>query len=136
MASDPIKVVLAFVEAINRHDAPALAELMTPEHTFVDSRGTTVSGREAMMVGWSEYFRMFPDFRIQIEITAASGGMVAAFGSTSGTYNGRRGLVPANRIEMPAAWKAVVQGDQIAHWQVYTDWTEGCRIIDEDKRQG
>jgi len=136
MAADPIKVVRAFVEAINRHDAPALAELMTPEHTFVDSRGTTVSGREAMMVGWSEYFRMFPDIRIQIEITAASGEMVAAFGSTSGTYNGRRGLVPANRIEMPAAWKAVVQGDQIAHWQVYTDWTEGCRIIDEDKRQG
>ena len=133
MASDPINAVTAFVEAINRHDVHALAELMTPEHTFIDSRGTAVSGCDAMTAGWSGYFRMFPDFRIHIETVAASGKLVAAFGSTSGTYNGKRGLVPANRVEMPAAWKAVVEGDRIAHWQVYADWTEGCRIIDEDK---
>jgi hypothetical protein len=61
---------------------------------------------------------------------------VAVFGSASGTYNGRRGLVPENRIGMPAAWKAVVEGGKVKHWQVYADWTEGHRIIDADKGSG
>jgi hypothetical protein len=30
-------------------------------------------------------------------------GIVAVFGSTSGTYNGKLGLVPENRIGMPSA---------------------------------
>jgi ketosteroid isomerase-like protein len=135
MTSDSITVVSAFIEAINRHDVPAMSKLMTERHTFVDSRGNAVSGREAMTAGWTEYFRMFPDYRVQVESMAQSGDMVAVFGSASGTYNGRRGPVQANRIEMPAAWKAVVAGGRIAHWQVYADWTEGCRIMDEDKRQ-
>jgi hypothetical protein len=58
------------------------------------------------------------------------------FGLAAGTYNGKRGLVPANRIEMPAAWQAVVAGDRIKIWQVYADWTAGCKIIDEDQRTG
>jgi len=37
---------------------------------------------------------------------------------------------------MPAAWKAVVENGKVRLWQVYTDWTEGVRIIDEDKRIG
>ena len=53
-----------------------------------------------------------------------------------GTFNGKRGLVPENRIKMPAAWKAMVANGKIKHWQVYADWTEGCRIIEEDKKAG
>jgi hypothetical protein len=37
---------------------------------------------------------------------------------------------------MPSAWKAVVEGGKVKHWQVYADWTEGCRIIDEDNKMG
>jgi hypothetical protein len=58
---------------------------------------------------------------------------VAVFGFASGTYNGKRGLVTENRIAMPAAWKAVVERDRIKFWQVYADWTEGCKIIEQDK---
>ena len=126
----------AFIAAINEGDAAQLSELMTEDHTFVDSGGTVESGRSNMTKGWNEYFRMFPDFRVEVQCMLHDGNLVAAFGSASGTYNGRRGLVSANRIEMPAAWKAIVENGKIKFWQVYADWTEGCRIIDEDGQQG
>jgi ketosteroid isomerase-like protein len=136
MTSSEIDAVKAFIAAINRRNAAELAALMTEDHTFVDSLGTTESGRANMSAGWEGYFRMFPDFEIQVDHMVQEGNLVAVFGSAAGTYNGKRGLVPANRIAMPAAWKAVVANGKIKHWQVYTDWTEGCKIIEEDKASG
>jgi predicted ester cyclase len=89
-----------------------------------------------MIAGWAAYFRMFPDYAIQIETILGQGDLVAAFGSASGTYAGKRGLVPENRIEMPAAWRAVVQSGKVSRWQVYADWTDGHRRIAEDDAVG
>jgi hypothetical protein len=109
---------------------------MTEDHTFVDSGGRIQSGRENVTAGWMEYFRMFPDYEIRVESMLADRGLVAVFGSASGTYNGKRGLVAENRIAMPAAWKALVENGKIKLWQVYADWTEGCKTIEEDRRTG
>ena len=133
MESTEIKVVKAFVEAINKADLSALSSLMTETHTFIDSAGRVDSGRENMTAGWAGYFRMFPDYEIKLEGILSDNNLVAAFGSASGTYNGKRGLVPENRIEMPAAWRAIVLNGKIEQWQVYADWTEGYQIIAEDK---
>jgi len=136
MADNEINVVKAFIAAINRKDLSELSRLMAEDHTFVDSLGTIQSGRDNMMVGWQEYFHMFPDYELQVDQILQDRDLVAVFGSASGTYNRQRGLVPENRIEMPAAWKVVVENGKIRLWQVYADWTEGCRIIDEDKGIG
>jgi len=136
MSSKEIEAVKAFVGAINQADLSRLSELMTENHTFVDSGGQVQSGRENMAEGWKQYFRVFPDFRIEIEDILQDKKLVAVFGRASGTYRGRRGLIPENRIEMPAAWRAVVENGKIKHWQVYTDWTEGRKIMDEDGAQG
>ena len=136
MTSDEIDVVKAFIVAINRRNPSEMSDLMTEDHTFVDSGGGIQSGRENMTAGWKEYFRMFPDYKIQVESILEDKALVAVFGSASATYNGKRGLVPENRIEMPAAWKAKVADGKIKLWQVYTDWTEGCKIINEDKEAG
>lgn len=136
MISNEIKVVKAFIAAINRRNPSEISDLMTEDHTFVDSRGRIQSGRENMTTGWKEYFRMFPDYEIQVESILGDKALVAVFGLASGTYNGKRGLVPENRIEMPAAWKAVVANGKIRLWQVYADWTEGCKTIEEDKETG
>jgi ketosteroid isomerase-like protein len=45
MVSNEIDVVRAFISAINERDAERLSSLMAEDHTFVDSLGTTVSGR-------------------------------------------------------------------------------------------
>ncbi|MBM3310371.1 MAG: nuclear transport factor 2 family protein [Candidatus Aminicenantes bacterium] len=132
MAPDSIEVVRAFVAAINRRSPAEISRLMTEDHTFVDSTGGAHSGRESMTAGWEQYFRMFPDYEIRVERILAENEIVAAFGSASGTYSGKRGPVPENRIEMPAAWRAVVENGKVKIWQVYADWTEGTRIIAED----
>lgn len=136
MTSNEINVVKAFIAAINRRSPPEISDLMTEDHTFVDSAGRVESGRDNMTAGWDGYFRMFPDYRIVAESILGDGPLVAVFGSASGTYNGKRGPVPENRIEMPAAWRAVVQNGKVKRWQVYADWTEGIKIIAEDKEVG
>jgi uncharacterized protein (TIGR02246 family) len=132
VSSKEIDVVETFIAAINRRNPSEIADLMTDDHTFVDSRGTVQSGRENMVAGWEQYFRMFPDYEIQVESILGTGALVAVFGSARGTYNGKRGLVPENRIEMPAAWKAIVADGKVKFWQVFADWTEGCKTIEED----
>ena len=129
-------VVAAFIAAINRHDAAALADVMSEDHTFIDSQGGRVSGRKEMVEGWKAYFAMFPDYEVLVETTVTDHATVAIFGSVSGTYNGKRGLIPQNRIAMPAAWQATVAEGKVKRWQVYCDWTEGLRIIEEDKKSG
>ncbi len=107
---------------------------MTADHTFVDSTGTTVTGRDAMAAGWRQYFRMFPDYRIEVDAILSEGDLVAILGSAMGTYVGTSGPVAENRVEMPAAWRAVVEDGKVKRWQVYADWTEGRRIIEADRR--
>ena len=85
-----------------------------------------------MIAGWKDYFRMFPDYEVRVEEVLADDCLVGAFGSAVGTYNGKRGIVAENRIAMPAAWRALVENGKIKRWQVYADWTEGTKIIEED----
>jgi len=132
--SHEIDVVRAFVDAINRHSLADLSSLMTIDHTFIDSLGRTVLGRETMLDGWKAYWAAFPDYEIRLENILADGRLIAAFGSASGTYNGRRGLAPENRVTMPAAWKAVIEDRKVKHWQVYADWTEGMKIIERETK--
>jgi predicted ester cyclase len=136
MDSNEIDVIKAFIAAINKGNVSQISSLMTEDHTFVDSMGRVESGRNNMTEGWNQYFRMFPDYRIEVQSILQDKSLVAVFGFASGTYNGKRGLVPENRVEMPTAWKAIVENGKIKLWQVYADWTEGCKIIDEDKAQG
>lgn len=133
MDTPEIKTVKAFNDAITAGDAELMASLMAEDHTFIDAQGTVVVGIEKMTEGWKGFFRMFPDYKNEFEI---NGNMVAAFGTASGTYNGNRGLVPENKIKMPSAWKAIVENGKIKLWQVYADWTEGSRIIEEDGKAG
>jgi limonene-1,2-epoxide hydrolase len=136
MTSNEIHIVEAFIAAINRHDLSELSKLMTEDHAFTDPAGKILSGRETRLAGWKHYFQMFPDYGIQVEKVLADEALVAVFGSASGTYNGKRGLVAQNKIAMPAAWRALVENGMIKHWQVYADWTEGCKTIEEDGRAG
>jgi predicted ester cyclase len=136
MNANEIDVVEAFVSAINRHNISDLSSLMAADHTFVDSTGGLQSGRENMVVGWTQYFGMFPDYKIHTERILADKTTVAVFGSASGTYKGKRGLVAENRIMMPAAWKALVEHGQVKLWQVYADWTEGWKTIQKDDESG
>jgi len=136
MDSQEILVFKAFVNAINQADIAAFEKLMSEDHTFIDAAGRKETGREKMIVGWKAYYEMFPDYKIEIEDIIQEKEIVGAFGTAIGTYKGKRGLVPQNIIKMPAAWRAVIKDGKVKLWQVYADWTEGMKIIEEDQKSG
>jgi ketosteroid isomerase-like protein len=127
-----VAAVKAFIAAINAQDFGALSALMPDDHTFVDSGGTTVTGREKMLSGWRHYYAMFPDYRITVDAVLQNGAVVAGFGSWSATYPGKRERAAENAVGDPAAWQATVKDGQIKTWQVYADHTKTVAVMNRD----
>ncbi len=124
----PKQVATKFAEAIGSRDVDALHELMTEDHTFIDGMGTTVSGRERMRDGWRGYYTMVPDYAIEITEIFESGNVVAMLGMAFGTFSSDGTLKKENFWKVPAAWRAVIDGDKVRQWQVYAD-NEPIRVI-------
>ena len=101
MTDSPASIAQAFVRAINRHDLDALAELMTEQHSFIDSMGNVARGREQMQAGWAAYFMMCPDYSIAVEETYGDGPAVVMLGVAEGTYTPDGKLKPENRWKTP-----------------------------------
>jgi ketosteroid isomerase-like protein len=122
-----------FVAAINRHDVEAICQLMTRDHTFIDSGGDIYSGIDKMRQGWIGYYKMFPDYTIDISEVFVSGETVVMLGKASGTYTSDGNLKPDNHWQIPAAWKAVVVGEKVKVWQVFADNSSVVEIINKNK---
>ena len=134
METKEIRIVQTFNNAINEGNVELLSSLMTEDHTFIDASGAAHSGVKEMTEGWKDFFHIFPDYKNNFENILQDGNLVVALGTACGTYNGNRGLIPENRIKWTAAWKAIVENDKIKLWQVYADWSEGIKIIEEDQK--
>jgi ketosteroid isomerase-like protein len=124
-----------FVAAINQHNIEAICQLMTKDHTFIDSGGDIYSGIDngKMRQGWIGYYKMFPDYTIDISEVFVSGETVVLLGKASGTYTLDGSLKPDNHWQVPAAWKAVVVGEKIKVWQVFADNSSVVEIIRKNK---
>jgi ketosteroid isomerase-like protein len=118
---EPDRLAIKYVNEINRHDLEAMSALMAPDFWFIDSMGQEVRGRERMIEAWKSYFATYPDYRIVLRDHLTMGSVVALFGTASGTVAVGAELPHANRWSLPAAWRAVVRGGQLAEWQVYAD---------------
>jgi ketosteroid isomerase-like protein len=66
-----MRVVIAFNEAFNRHDIPAMMELMSDNCVFESIApapdGKIYQGKEAITRFWQELFTRLPDAHIKIE---------------------------------------------------------------------
>jgi predicted SnoaL-like aldol condensation-catalyzing enzyme len=66
-----IRAVLAFNDAFNRHDVPAMMSLMSNdcvfENTFPAPDGSVYTGRETITQFWQDFFRESPHANIKIE---------------------------------------------------------------------
>jgi ketosteroid isomerase-like protein len=115
-ATEPLAVVVEFVARINAHDPTGIVELCTPNHVFIDSLGSHLSGSEKLQQAWAGYFALFPDYRIEIEFAASKEMMVLACGFASATY-----AKSAKEWRIPAAWRAMITKGKVVEWQVYAD---------------
>jgi ketosteroid isomerase-like protein len=66
-----MRVTLAFNDALNRHDVPAMMALMTDDCVFENTSpapdGTRYVGKPAVTQFWQDFFRASPQAHIQIE---------------------------------------------------------------------
>jgi len=114
-------VVLQFVDAINHADLRCLAALMTEGHVFIDSDGSQVTGRSAMLDAWSQYFSMMRDYRVTVREMFSSANTVVLVGTAEGVWAKTSPSDHGSRWSVPAAWRAVVDGATIAVWQVFVN---------------
>jgi hypothetical protein len=118
--SRDLDVVRQYIDAINRHDSAAIVALASPDHRFIDSLGEELPAGP-LLSAWEAYFRMVPDYRIEVIEWAESDTSVLAVGKASGTFTSDGTLHQQNAWSIPAAWRAVVTGGKVAEWQVYAD---------------
>jgi len=116
-----VEVARQFVARINAGDVEGIVALMSPDHKFVDSLGREILGREDMKSAWIEYYRVIPDYHIEVESALCDGALVAFFGKARGTYTPDGILREENEWTVPGAWRARIDGDTVAEWQIYID---------------
>ena len=126
----PLEVAEAFVAAINSGDVDRLASLMTDDHVFVDADGSEHGGRDNMEPGWCNYFKMVPDFRIEVTDRFEAGNVVVLLGHASGTFVHDGVLKSENYWSVPAVWRVVVNSDAVAVWQLYANQHLMHQILD------
>jgi len=131
--SADIKIVLDFIDAINQTNLDLLYGLMSKDHMFIDSRGDTIFGSDNMKKAWTDYFNIFPNYKIEITDTLQKDAIVVVLGHAHGTYNVNNNNDKANYWEIPAAWKAMVVDKKIKLWQVYADNSVVLEIINKNK---
>ena len=128
MPVDSTETIRAFIDAINAGDVQAINRLMTPDHLFVDSSGSSITGREEMRKAWVGYFYLVPDYHIIVSRMFHRGDAVGVFGIAHGTYAAGSKLEERNRWQMPSAWLGIVRDGLVAEWHVYAD-NEAVREI-------
>ncbi|NIO00726.1 MAG: hypothetical protein GTO42_01085 [Candidatus Latescibacteria bacterium] len=125
----PNEVASLFVEAINTKRVDGIFELMTPNHVYIEPDGEEVKGRERMHEAWAEYFKIVPDYRIEVEEVFTRDNTVVFLGTAAGTFTKDGALNPEYHWSVPAAWRAVVKSEQIAVWQLYVNIEPIRRIM-------
>ena len=123
--TDPKSIALQFNSYINDRDIDGLAQLMTDDHTFIDTVDSTVHGKQSCLAGWREFFRLFPDYKNIFETVKAKGTFVIMIGHST---------CADQRLEGPALWTAKIRDEKVAAWRVYEDTADNrqrLRINDE-----
>ncbi|HKI78337.1 MAG TPA: nuclear transport factor 2 family protein [Ignavibacteriaceae bacterium] len=126
-------IVNNFISAINNHSADNIIKLVSDDHKFIDSSGIELSGKEKLRKAWTEYFKMFPDYKIEIEEIFFGNNTAAIIGKASGTFTKNGILKPKNKWQIPAAWYTVIHNDSIKIWQIFADVFPIIQIMDKEK---
>ncbi|MQA98649.1 MAG: DUF4440 domain-containing protein [Streptosporangiales bacterium] len=106
-----------FNAAINDRDPDALAAVMSEDHSFVDTAGTVVTGRDACLDTWRGFFAAFPDYRNEFAEVVVRDDRVLVTG---------RSVCSEPALHGPALWTARTRGEVVTEWRVYED-TPGNR---------
>ncbi len=125
MADLPMRVAVAFVEAINAADLEAMRGLMTDNHTFTDALGNSFSGADEMIAGWRHFLHAYPGYRIRVDHGFADASWAALYGRAEGKWRIGDRVLPGH-WSVASAWLAEIEAGRVRRWRVYCDtgWVE------------
>jgi ketosteroid isomerase-like protein len=132
-SKNAIKNIYDFVNAINEHDVNKIYSLMADDFIFFDAWGGKNTGKDKMKLGWEDYFKMFPDYKIEITDIYFDGNKIAIFGFASGTFENKKTETNEYYWKIPAAWQIEIINEKIKLWQVCADQKIIFDIIEKHK---
>ena len=118
---DAEATTVRFNAMINARDVDGLASLMTDGHSFVDTAGHAVSGKQACREAWSGFFAAFPTYRNVFASVQEKDGVVIVVG--------RSVCAEDPGLEGPALWTARVERNLVSEWRVFEDTPEARRRL-------
>ena len=122
-----------FADAINRGDLDKMVDLMSDDHTFVDSRDNKTIGKENLMQAWKGYFNLFPDYKIEITGMLQKKSLFYLVGYAGGTYMNLTNENNSNCWRIPVAWRVIIKKNKVQYWQVYADNGVVLEIVNRNK---
>jgi limonene-1,2-epoxide hydrolase len=122
-------IVMEFIRAINEADVDKIYALMTDDHVFVDSQNNKVVGKDSMKQAWVDFYKLFPDYHLEVNEIITKNEVVMVNGFASGTYKNLRHEDKDTTWIVPAAWKAVVTNSKIELWQIFADMSKAYEIV-------
>lgn len=123
------RIVLDFIRAINAADVDSISFLLTEDHAFVDSQNNKVIGKEAMTEAWKAFYKVFPDYHIEVNETLAKEDIVMVTGFASGTYKNLKHEDIDTSWIVPACFKAILKDGKIELWQIFADMSKAYEIV-------
>ena len=118
---DPKFIALQFNEYINARDIDGLSNLMTENHTFIDTGNGVNAGKEHMTKGWKGFFENYPDYKNIFVKVESQDNFVTILGhatcSNEEFFNGQ------------FLWSAKIENDLVAEWRVYKDTKENRKKL-------
>lgn len=124
---EPLEIVQDFNDCINRGDLDGLADLMTEDHTFIDSSGEVHAGKHSMVAGWEEFFLSYPDYRNHFRYWETRDDQVLIMGYST---------CSSDALDGPALWTARVRESRVSEWRVYLDTAENRQALGLPADQG
>ena len=126
------EVLYNFVNAINEHNIDKIYPLMDNDFIFLDAWGGKSIGKDQMKNGWEGYFKMFPDYKIEIMDIYFDGNKMAVFGFAGGTFENKKTETNENYWRVPAAWQVEIINGKIKLWQVCADQKKAIDILEKN----
>lgn len=114
------QIVMRFNDAISGQRLEDLAQLMAPEHRFVDTEDHTVEGKIACLDAWTGFFSAFPDYRNEFDEIHSRDDTVYVRG---------RSHCSNAALDGPALWSAHVAGGMVTEWRVYEDTVPNRHLL-------
>ena len=123
------QIVMEFIKAINAADVEGIYNLLTDDHVFTDSQNNKIVGKDAMKQAWIEYYKLFPDYHIEINDVLVKNDIVVVTGYANATYKNLKHESKDNSWIIPACFKAIIKDNKIELWQIFADMTKAYEIV-------